>query len=404
MTLPRLAVAAFVMVSLSWPRTRTAWALGRGATTIDDVAVLAPLPDDEVVAEAVSRLRSELGAIGVTSHLVACTDDVALDARACDETRAARAAGAGGGPAPAPGLPLGAALPSANAGASPRARPSAIISLAREDGVVTIEVIERLPNGSRFFRLVYVPARDGGKDPAVLAVRGVELLRDLQVDVERGAAAPTVTPSRAVGAEALPEPPPEPEREPDIDLDRPHRALGPQADRGPWRISVACSMLRGRKGLESGFLSVVPALGGAWMARPELAVFLVAAGPFRQDFQTASGGASSRQELAFAGARAELPWLPLRPFVVAGLGGLHILVNGKTAIIGTPTSSGFWAPMFTAGGGVALRLGRFVDVVAQADTLWSAPSATLMVGPQEVVGEAGAPSVLGQLGIWFALP
>src|SRR5438552_11868832 len=339
------------IVSVSCPRTSTAWALGSGATTVDDVAVMAPLPDDVVVVEAVSRLRSELGVIGITSHLGACTDDVALDARACDEKRAARAIGAGAIPAPGRGLPLGAAPPPTNAGSSPppapsdagalpRGRPSVLISLAREDGVLTIEVIERLPNGSRFFRLVYVPARDGGKDPAVLAVRGVELLRDLQVDVERGAAPPTVTPSRAVGPETVPEPPPEPEREPDIDLDRPDRPPGPQADRGPWRISLAFSMLQGRKGRESGFLSVVPALGGAWMARPELAVFLVAAGPFRQDFQSASGSASSRQELAFAGARAELPWRRLRPFVVAGLGVLHVLVDGKTAITGTPISSG----------------------------------------------------------------
>src|SRR4051812_44721711 len=107
------------MVSLSWPRARTAWALGSGATTVDDVAVLAPLPADEVVVEAVSRLRSELGAIGVTSPLVACTDDVALDARACDETRAARAAiGGGTVPAPAPAPPFGSAPPPANAGAA----------------------------------------------------------------------------------------------------------------------------------------------------------------------------------------------------------------------------------------------------------------------------------------------
>jgi hypothetical protein len=407
----RLAIAALVLgMVLGWPPgTGTAWAFGSGATTLDDVAVLAPLPDDPVIVEAVSRLRSELGVIGVTSHLAACTDDVAVDARACDEARAARAAGAGAVTPPGSGVPPGAASPAGEAATPPRGRPSAIISLAREDGVVTIEVIERLPNGSRFFRLVYVPARDGGKDPAVLAVRGVELLRDLQMDVERGAAALPVAPSRADGAATVPEPPPESEHEPDperdTDLDRPPRPDGPQAGRGPWRISVAWTGLWGRKGLESGFLSVVPALGGAWMARPALAVFLVAAGPFRQDFHTVSGTASSRQELAFAGARVELPWRRIRPFGAAGLGVLHVLAEGRTAVgAGTPISSAVWAPMLTAGAGVALRVGRLLDVFVQADTLWSAPAATLTVGPNEVVGEAGAPSVLGQVGIWLALP
>lgn len=411
MTTLRLAVAALAlgMVSAWSPSARKAWALGWGATTLDDVAVLTPLPGDAVVVEAVSRLRSELGVIGMTSHLVACSDDVAVDARACDEVRAARAMGAGTVPVPRPSLTLGPASQPADAGPPPQGRPSAIISLAREDGVVTIEVIERLPNGSRFFRLVYVPARDGGKDPAVLAVRGVELLRDLQMDVERGAAASPAAPSRAAGAERMPEPPPESEHEPDperdTDLDGPRRPPGPQADRGAWRISVAWAGLWGRKGLESGLLSVVPALGGAWMARPTLAIFVVAAGPFRQDFQTNSGSASSRQELAFAGARAELPWRRLRPFAAAGLGVLHVLAEGRTiAGAGAPISSGVWAPMLAAGGGVALRVGRFVDLVAQADTLWSAPSAEVTVGRSEVVGEAGAPSVLGQVGVWLALP
>ena len=167
------------MAAPVWSGAGTVWALGSGATTIDDVAVLAPPPDDVVIVEAVSRLRSELGVMGMTSHLVACTDDVAIDSRACDEARAARAMSVravpaasrlGEPPAAASSSSSESATPStpAAAGSSPRGRPSAIISLAREDGVVTIEVIERLPNGSRFFRLVYVPGRDGGKDPAVL--------------------------------------------------------------------------------------------------------------------------------------------------------------------------------------------------------------------------------------------
>ena len=49
----------------------------------------------------------------------------------------------------------------------------------------TIRVIATLPDGYELHRLIRVPASAGGDDPAVIAVRATELLRDIYLDVPR---------------------------------------------------------------------------------------------------------------------------------------------------------------------------------------------------------------------------
>ena len=185
------AIACAVVITTGVPGR--AALLATLVTEVGGVAVLAPDTGDPVIGEAVSRLRAELHLVGLEAQTIDCDGEGAQDARVCSGERAT--APEGETATPSPGL--------ARAGVR-----QAIIALAREDGVVTIEVIERLLNGSKFFRLVYVPSRDGGDDPAVLAVRGVELLRDLHMDVERSwsiAAAPSGGRRPDPGGAGLPE-------------------------------------------------------------------------------------------------------------------------------------------------------------------------------------------------------
>ena len=59
-----------------------------------------------------------------------------------------------------------------------------------------------LPDGLELCRHVRVLARDGGDDPSVLAVRAVELLRDLRLTAQRRPRGPAVAGARRRGAEA----------------------------------------------------------------------------------------------------------------------------------------------------------------------------------------------------------
>src|SRR3954452_20236605 len=110
------------------------------------VAVRRPPPGDAVLGEAGSRLRSELAAMGLEGQFVDCPPT---------ET---------------------------DSGGCPDAAATATISLARrDDGIIEIGVRTMLPDGLELSRHIRVLARDGGEDPAVLAVRAVELLRDLRL-------------------------------------------------------------------------------------------------------------------------------------------------------------------------------------------------------------------------------
>ncbi|HEY8926856.1 MAG TPA: hypothetical protein VIU64_20875 [Polyangia bacterium] len=373
-------VAAALAVFTGAGGARVAWALGNGATALTDVAVLSPPAADPLLVEAVTRVRAELGAAGLTSHLVSCVELEPTGPRACQAT---------GGP-PEPAVP---------------GTTSAVVVLARDEGATTIEVIERLPDGSRFFRLVYVPAREGGRDPAVLGIRGVELLRDLHMDIERGNATPIVqappSPARPIAPE--PEPPAPRESVSDRDLE-----LEPERDRrrlsqdpGAWQVGVSLAGLRGRH-LGPG---IGAALEGSFAVRPWLTAFVLASGPFFGDLRVAAGTASTRQELALAGVRVALPGARLRAYGTAAMGGLHVKAAGTLAADRdlSTTSSALWAVAFAAGLGGALRATRFVDVRLEVDTVWAAPSGTITIA-NEVAERVGAPSFLALAGVGIWLP
>jgi len=372
-------VAFSIVVTAAAGGERAGWALGSGASALTDVAVLSPPEGDALLIEAVTRLRAELGAAGLTSHLVACVDAEPGGPRACQ-----------------------AASPSAP---SVPGTTSAVVVLARDEGATTIEVIERVPDGSRFFRLVYVPTREGGKDAAVLGIRGVELLRDLHMDVERGEATPMVKAQVAPDRPAILEVESPEARE---DVTERDRELEPERyrrrfaqEQGAWQIGVSLAGLRGRHlGPDIG-----AALEGSFAIRPWLAAFILASGPFFGDLRATAGTASTRQELALAGLRVALPGTRLRAYGTAALGALHVKAAGTSAADRdlSNTSSALWAVAFTAGLGGAVRATRFVDVRLEVDTLWAAPSGAIIIA-NEVVERIGAPSFLALAGVWICLP
>ena len=337
-------------------------------TEVGGVGILAPDTGDPVLTEAVSRLRAELHLVGLEGQLIDCDGEGAQDARACSDERT---------PAPEAETPPSATR-SARAGVE-----HALIALAREDGVVTIEVIERLRNGSKFFRLVYVPSRDGGDDPAVLAVRGVELLRDLHMDVERSRAA---EPPPVPAAPVVVTPPPPPAARP-----------------GPWRVSALAGLLQGRDGLGprvGPVLGVSRAFGGRWTAA------LLASGPYFQDLGApgTTDYTSSRQEMALLGVRGALLIGRVHPFATVSGGALHLVAQGHSSDLTALTRRRtLWSALLGAGVGAAFALTGFIDVVAEADVLAALPAGQIKVH-DAVVGTSGAPSGLFQLGLSAVLP
>ena len=338
------------------------------ATAVAKVAIVSESRGDPIIAEALARLRSELGVVGLDSEVMGCDGDGARDVRGCSDS-------ASDGPL---------AKPSSEDRSKEAKAATAIIALAREDGVVTIEVIERLANGSKFFRLVYVPARDGGGDPSVLAVRAVELLRDVRLDVERTEAAPSavaIPVPHAVVASVTPAQPP---------------------GSGAWRIAGLATLLQGRSGLGPAF---APALGVTRRLGERLSAMALAAGPFSRELHlNSTEWAATRQEVAMVGARVELGSGPLRPFAAVMVGILHLTAEGHSSdASGATGSPSMWSPVVTAGVGAKLGLARFVDLLAEVDLLAAGPAGRVTIRGIGV-GIAGGPSILCQAGLSVALP
>ena len=112
------------------------------------VMIARPANPNLVLEETTWRLRAELAAAGYGSQVVTCAAD-----------------------------PLSGRLE------CPRDETLATIALARANGTTTISVTSRLRKGAELRREVHVDTKDGGGDATLLAVRAVELLRDLQLEV-----------------------------------------------------------------------------------------------------------------------------------------------------------------------------------------------------------------------------
>jgi len=308
------------------------------------VTVVDPPAGDRVLIEAGSRIRSELDAAGLSNQSATCAaGDVG--AQGCGEIAAAAA-----------------------------------IALSREDGLATIRVIATLPDGYELRRDVRVPPEAGGDDPAVLAVRAVELLRDIYLDVPRAVVPPQDGPpplraSEVAAVAVSPAGPPSPAV----------RHLG---------LALSAAMLAGRSGLGP---AVAPMLQvGLTMGRG-VTITAAAAGPFGSVEDGVAGGARITEALATAGARYDIGLHRVRPYVTVAAGLHYIRVVGVPQVVPDPMSAAL-SPLVVAGGGVSVRVYQWMALDAGVVAAFTFPATNVIVGG-EVVGRAGAPSVLGQLGL-----
>jgi hypothetical protein len=345
----------------SAPATTTPAAATAPSTT-STVAVMRPPPGDTVLEEAGSRIRSELAAMGLEGKFVDCPP-TETDGNGC-----------------------------------PDAEASATISLARQDGVVEIAVRTILPDGLELRRHVRVLAHDGGDDPSVLAVRAVELLRDLRLTGQR----PPPREPKPTGPardDEEPKPPPPP----------PPPPVPPR-----WRLSTGVALLGSPAGTQPG---VGPAfglaIGASAIVGPSLTVGVGFAGPFDSTLGPIDmRSAALVQALVTLEFRFRLTLGPLEPFaaVLTGVNYLKATIpGGGVAVAIDPSTTSAWVPLLGMGVGVAwsFRTRFYLCVeaaafVTQPDMLVSIEHADLV--SSTVVGRTGLPSILISSSAGLILP
>jgi len=326
----------------------------RAAVTVpavSKVTVVEPPADDRVLVEAGVRIRSELDAAGLSNRALTCAGGVGSSG--CDAKASAAA-----------------------------------IALSRQDGLATIRVIASLPDGYELHRLIRVPPAAGGDDPSVLAVRAVELLRDIYLDVPR---------ELAYRDEPKPAPPPPPVAV---------AAVAPEPvvplQRQPMRVFLGAAVLGGRRGLGP---AIAPVLGMTVPIRYGFALAGTTGGPFTRLVGNAdTGTASTTQAVAVVGGRFEISFGPISPFLSIASGVHYIRIEG------TPTPAGYqnarsesaWSPLFAAGTGISVWFRRWLAATAQVETFYTQPMTDIRAGGM-VVGRAGGPSLLAQLGLSASL-
>jgi hypothetical protein len=345
------SVAALLTAALLYTGAARAAQASTSRSDASQVTVVDPPAGDRVLTEAGSRIRSELDAAGL-SHRSAATAATCgageVDSDGCSESASAAAA----------------------------------IALSREDGLATIRVVATLPDGYELRRDVRVPPEAGGDDPAVLAVRAVELLRDIYLDVPRAVAprqepAPPRAEEPAAVAVAPAPPPAQPVRE--------------------VRASFAAVVLVGRKGLGP---AVAPGLEMGMTLGHGLTAIAAAAGPFAANIgDDVVGRARTTQAMMTVGLRYDVGESMFRPYLSL-VGGVHYIKAqglpqsmGEIAVDGSGLSA-----LFGAGGGLSARFFPWLALEAGVAALSALPPTNVAVHGH-VVGQAGAPSILGQLAL-----
>jgi len=319
---------------------------------VTKVTVVEPPADDRILVEAGARIRSELDAANLSNRAVTCAGGVG--SAGCDATSSAAA-----------------------------------IALSRQDGLATIRVIATLPDGYELHRLIRVSPAAGGDDPSVLAVRAVELLRDIYLDVPRD------FPRREA-----PKPQAEPPR-PVVRMEAPPIA---PADHKGLRMFLGAAVLGGRMGLGP---AVAPVLGAALPLSRGVSLTASASGPFGKLVSDKVGNAATTtQALAMVGGRYELQLRGVSPFVVLATGVHYIRAEG-TPVPETETkvataSVSAIAPLFAFGAGVSFWVRRWLAATIQVEEFYTQPITDVIINRQ-VVGRAGGPSLLAQAGLSVSL-
>ena len=264
----------------------------------------------------------------------------------------------------------------------PDTEATATISLARQDdGIVEIGVRTILPDGLELSRHVRVLARDGGDDPAVLAVRAVELLRDLRLTARRPAPPRPWGPARDDEEPKIPPPPPPPPVPP------------------RWNLSTGLALLGSPRSNQPG---VPPAfglaIGAGAMIGPRLTVMASFAGPFNSLLGASDGGSATLvQALVTLELRFRFSLGPLEPFGAA-LTGVNYLSSGLDTA---------WVPMLGLGGGISWTFWNRFYLCFDAAAFGTQPDILVKYGnadARQTVGRTGAPSILVRSSVGLTLP
>lgn len=314
------------------------------------VAVAMPPAGDAVLAEASTRIRAELAASGIASTQVEC-------------------------------LPGGAA---ARAGC-PVAPASATIALTREDGVAVIDVLLTPPGGPALRRRIPVFPRDGGDEPSVLAVRAVELLRDLRPAARRPA---PVGPAH------------------DDEEPKPFRPeVPPPPPPSRWRFATGAAALASLQRP-----SVGPAFGVALSAgvllRPPISVFLTVAGPFTTGISSpdpnSPGSATVSEGLATLELRYRFERGAVQPFGALLTGINYVREAAAQNTMNTATSSTLVAA-FGGAGGISFEYHDSFTATVEAQAFVTSPAVSAYVNGV-LSAKVGIPSILVLANAGVALP
>jgi hypothetical protein len=334
------------------PRASGAAAGGPGAAA-SSVAVLRPVAGDAVLQEASVRIRSELDAAGTPNLLVDCPGSGPSEWRACTNSSSA-----------------------------------AWISLGREDGIATLQVMATLSDGLELRRHVRVPPEAGGNDPSVLAVRAVELLRDIYLDIPRVAARSPTSGGAAATVESA------------VAAPAPSRIAG--------RAFVGASVLQGRRGLGA---VPGPVFGFGVSFASRLTLLASVAGPFQETVGSAAvGRADTWQTLATLTLRYELGSMLVRPYAAAGVGVYSMRVQSDSPS-GPPVAVGLapsvLAPLIAVGVGVIAHVLPWLAITLDLEEAAILPTQDVTtqdaMSGTTLVGRAG-PSDLVQLGLVLCAP
>jgi hypothetical protein len=351
----RYAWLALAVIVSALPASRLARAAPYARATVavpavTKVTVVDPPADDRILVEAGVRIRAELDAAGLSNRAIACAGGVG--SAACDATASAAA-----------------------------------IALSRQDGLATIRVIATLPDGYELHRLIRVPGAAGGDDPSVLAVRAVELLRDIYLDIPRDfphrePAPPEPATIRPAAVASVP-------------------AAPPGADRKPLRVFLGAAVLTGRRGLGP---AVAPVLSLALPVGYGLSLAATASGPFEKLIgDVEPGTASTTQALAMIGVHYELVLGSVSPFASLATGVHYLRAEGTpTQMMNQLMAADAISPLLALGAGVSVWFRRWLAATAQLESFYTQPVNYVTVGGV-VVGQSGGPSLLAQLGLSVSL-
>ncbi|HEY7374993.1 MAG TPA: hypothetical protein VIF57_22715 [Polyangia bacterium] len=349
----RYARLVLVVTVSALPALRVARAAPAGRATVavpavTKVTVVDPPADDRILVEAGVRIRAELDAAGLSNRAIACAGGVG--SAACDATASAAA-----------------------------------IALSRQDGLATIRVIATLPDGYELHRLIRVPGAAGGDDPSVLAVRAVELLRDIYLDIPRDFPHREAAPSEPARPAAVASAP----------------AAPAGADRKPLRVFLGAAVLTGRRGLGP---AVAPVLSLALPVGYGLSLAATASGPFEKLIgDVEPGTASTTQALAMVGVHYELVLGRFGPFASLATGVHYLRAEGTpTQMMNQLMAADAISPLLAFGAGVSVWVRRWLAATAQLESFYTQPVNYVTVGGV-IVGQSGGPSLLAQLGLSVSL-